>query len=168
MTAISGLIAAFSFMRYNGLRQCQLNKDEPVAKTIKEPDADLLIKNFILQGCKNAKQAAIDAHYSPKTAEQSASRVLRSVKAKEAIEKHKKASMGGFVWSKEVKLKKLEEIAKAAMAKDPEKGMINMPSAIAAMKEHNLMQGDNAPTVTENTHNVTDTLASKLTGGSKR
>ena len=40
------------------------------------------------------------------------------------------------------------------MKVDPEKGMVNIPGAIAAIKEHNLMQGDNAPTVTENTHTV--------------
>ncbi len=42
-----------------------------------------------------------------------------------------------------------------------------MPSAIAAMKEHNLMQGDNAPIVTENL-NTNQSLAEKLSGGSKR
>lgn len=113
------------------------------------PDGDLLIKNFILQGCTNAKKAAIDAHYSPKTAEQSASRVLRSVKAKIAIDKYKTSELAGYVWSKEDKLKKLELIIKCAMNKDAEKGMLNMPSAIAAMKEHNLMQGDNAPILSE-------------------
>ncbi len=125
-----------------------------MTKKKKEPDSDLLIKNFILQGCKNAKQAAIDAHYSPKTAEQSASRVLRGVKAQEAIEKHKRMGNESFVWSKQDKLQKLEKIIDSAMKSDSEKGMINMQSAIAAMKEHNLMQGDNAPTVTENTHVV--------------
>ena len=40
------------------------------------------------------------------------------------------------------------------MSEDPDKGMINMASAIAAMKEHNLMQGDNAPTETVNTHTI--------------
>jgi phage terminase small subunit len=37
---------------------------------------------------KNGKQAAIRAGYSPKTAEQQASRLLRKVKVRQAIEKH--------------------------------------------------------------------------------
>lgn len=66
------------------------------AKNKQLPDGDLLIKNFILQGCTNAKQAAIDAGYSPRSAEQSASRVLRSVKAKEAIRAHKESTDNQF------------------------------------------------------------------------
>ena len=132
------------------------------AKKKQLPDGDLLIKNYILQGCTNAKQAAIDAYYSPKTAEQSASRVLRSVKAKILIEKYQKAQMVDYIWSKEDKLKKLEKLIKVAMSKDAEKGMLNMPSAIAAMKEHNLMQGDNAPIVSESLiHTSADEWASE-------
>ena len=137
-------------------------------KNNKLPDGDLLIKKYILNGLTNAKQAAIDANYSPKTAEQSASRVLRSVKAKKAIAEYQKTQLETYVWTKADKLKKLEGIADAAMELDTEKGMINMPSAIAAIKEHNLMQGDNAPIETSSNIKVSNTLASKLTGGSKR
>lgn len=118
------------------------------------PDGDMLIREYILQGCKDAKKAAIKAGYSPKSAEQSASRVLRSDKAKKAIEKYRATELKTYVWSKEDKLKKLEAIIEKAMTDDSEKGMINMASAIAAMKEHNLMQGDNAPTETVNTHTI--------------
>lgn len=137
-------------------------------KKPKQPNSDLLIKNYILNGCKNAKQAAIDAGYSEKTAEQSASRVLRSVKAKEAIEKHQKAELQVYVWSKTDKLKKLEAIAENSMQKDDDQKMVNASAAIAAIKEHNLMQGDNAPIETNNNVKVTSTLAEKLTNGSKR
>lgn len=122
------------------------------------PDSDMLIREYILQGCKDAKKAAIKAGYSPKSAEQSASRVLRSDKAKRAIEEYRATELSDYVWSKEDKLKKLEAIIEKAMSDDPEKGMINMASAIAALKEHNLMQGDNAPTETVNTHTVRSTI----------
>lgn len=125
-----------------------------MSKKPKKPDVDIFIKEYILTGLNNGKQAAIKAGYSEKTADQQASRLLKSVKVKQAIKEHQAASMDSFIWSKEKKLKLLEEIALCATGKDPEKGMINMQSAIAAMKEHNLMQGDNAPTVTENTHIV--------------
>jgi hypothetical protein len=119
-----------------------------------KPDGDMLIREYILQGCKDAKKAAIKAGYSPKSAEQSASRVLRSDKAKKAIEKYRATELKSYVWSKEDKLNKLEAIIEKAMSEDPDKGMINMASAIAAMKEHNLMQGDNAPTETNNVHTI--------------
>jgi len=134
----------------------------------KLPDSDKLIKNYILNGLTNAKQAAIDANYSPRSAEQSASRVLRSDKAKRLIAEYKSTQLETYVWTKTDKLKKLEKIAEAAMVNDAEKGMINMSAAIAAMKEHNLMQGDNAPVETNNNIKVSATLASKLTAGSKR
>ncbi len=120
----------------------------------RKPDVDLFIKEYILTGLNNGRQAAINAGYSEKTADQQASRLLKTVKVKNAIKEHQKVELNSFVWSKETKLKKLEEIMESAMSTDPEKGMVNMPSAIAAMKEHNLMQGDNAPTETSNTHIV--------------
>ncbi len=137
-------------------------------KTSKLPDSDLLIKNYILNGLTNAKQAAIDAGYSPRSAEQSASRVIRSDKAQKLIAEYKATQLNEYVWTKTVKLKKLEDIVTSAMGEDKEKGMLNMQSAIAALKEHNSMQGDNAPSLTETTLKVDDSLASRLTGASKR
>jgi phage terminase small subunit len=125
------------------------------------PDGDELIKNFILQGCTNGKQAAIDANYSPKTAEQSASRVLRSVKAKKLIAEYKKTQLIDYVWSKQDKLHKIEKLIDCAMQTDPEKGMINMAAAMMGMKEHNLMQGDNAPIVTDSTGDQTILISFK-------
>ena len=133
----------------------------------KKPSKDDFIKHYVLTGCKNGRKAAILAGYSEKTADQAASRLLKDVKVLTAIEDHKKAGMKDFIWSKEKKLKVLESIAENCVSIDGEDKMNNPTAAIAAMKEHNLMMGDNAPTVTEST--VTNqSLAEKLSGGSKR
>lgn len=137
-------------------------------KRANKPSVDTFIKVYILGGMKNATQAAIDAGYSEKTADQQASRLLKNVKVKTAIKEHQEKVTNSFIWNKEKKLKILQDIMECATKKDPEKGMINMPSAVAAMKEHNLMQGDNAPVEQEITHNVNETLAERLKRGSKR
>ena len=115
---------------------------------------EAFINAFILTGCKEGTKAAIQAGYSPKTAAQQASRLLKDVKVQQAIAEQKKLSTKLFIKSKEQKLLWLEEIAKACMRADDEKGMVNAQSAISAIKEHNVMQGDNAPTETVNTHNI--------------
>ena len=125
-----------------------------MAKSNKLPDSGKLIKNYILNGLTNAKQAAIDAGYSPRSAEQSASRVLRSDKAKEAIKKHQSKAEDDFIYSKKKKLEILQLVMDNAVEVCTEDGnfnkgkMNNHSAAIAAIKEHNLMQGDNAPTET--------------------
>jgi phage terminase small subunit len=139
-----------------------------VAIESKKPSKDDFAREFILTGCKNGTQAAISAGYSEKTAAAAASRLLKDVNVLTMIDEYKKASFKKYIWTKEEKLLKLEKIVEKAMLDDPEKGMINMQSAIAAIKEHNLMQGDNAPTETNSNLTVNDTLASLLTGGSKR
>ena len=118
---------------------------------------DAFVKEYLLNG-GNATQAAITAGYSKKTANEQGAQNLAKLSIKEAIEKHQKKKDKSFVWSKEEKLNKLEAIIEKAMSEDPDKGMINMASAIAAMKEHNLMQGDNAPTETVNTHTIRSTI----------
>ena len=117
------------------------------------PKQDAFVKAYLLNG-GNATQASIDAGYKPANAKQIGSENLTKLDVKKAIEKHQQEANQVFIWSKEDKLLKLEKIMNSAMTADPEKGMINMQSAIAAMKEHNLMQGDNAPTETNNTHTV--------------
>jgi len=136
---------------------------------IKKPSREDFAKEYILTGCKNGSQAAINAGYSEKTAAQTASRLLKDVKVLEFIDEYKKASVKRFIKTKEEKLLDLEKIMAAAMMViDPEKGMVNIQGAIAAIKVHNEMQGDNAPIETNNNIKVDATLASKLTGGSKR
>ena len=53
-----------------------------------KPSLDTFIKEYILLGCKNAKQAAIKAGYSEKTADQQGSRLLKNVKVISAIKEH--------------------------------------------------------------------------------
>ena len=120
----------------------------------KKPSKDDFAKEYILTGCKYGRQAAINAGYSEKTADQAASRLLKDVKVCALIDKYKKASTKKFIWTKEEKLLKLEDIVNNCIDKNDESKMNNPTAAIAALKEHNLMQGDNAPTVTENTHTV--------------
>ena len=120
-----------------------------------KPSVEQFIKEYILTGCKNATQAAINAGYSEKTADQQASRLLKNVKVRTAIQEQKKTDLKLFIKTKEQKLQMLEKIAEACMVIDDEKGMVNAQGAIAAIKEHNVMQGDNAPTQTENFHVLT-------------
>ena len=134
----------------------------------KKPSVDEFIKEYILTGCNNGTQAAINAGYSEKTADQQASRLLKNVKVRTAIKELKKEDLKLFIKTKEQKLILLESIVEACMKKDDEKGMVNAPSAIAAIKEHNIMQGDNAPILTEGTIKVSGSLAQRLTGASKR
>ena len=125
--------------------------------TNKKPCLDTFIKEYVLTGCTNARQSAIKAGYSERTADQQGSRLLKNVKVRTAIEEHKKASLKLFVKSKDEKLKMLQDIANACMIADDEKGMVNAQAAISAIKEHNAMQGDNAPIETSNTLNVVQT-----------
>ena len=114
---------------------------------------DAFVKAYLLNG-GNATQAAISAGYSKETANVQGAQNLTKLSIKRAIEDHQAKADKAFIWSKQDKLERLEKIVNKAMEDDPEKGMINMASAIAALKEHNLMQGDNAPTETINTHTV--------------
>jgi len=128
---------------------------------------DKFVKAYLLNN-GNATQAAITAGYSKKTANEIGAENLAKPSIKEAIEKHQKKGEESFIWSKKKKLEMLEKIAEAATTKDSEKGMINMVAAISALKEHNIMQGDNAPIVSEQTTTVIQTLSDRLRGGSKR
>ena len=119
---------------------------------ITDSKKEAFINAFILTGCKEGTEAAITAGYSKKTAAQQASRLLKNVKVQQAIQDQKKLATKLFIKTKEQKLEMLEKIAKACMVADPEKGMLNSTAAIAAIKEHNAMQGDNAPLKTENTN----------------
>ena len=112
---------------------------------------DAFVKEYLLNGF-NATQAAIKAGYSEDTARNIGAENLTKPYIKAAIEKHQKKADESFIKSKQDKLLILEEVMKACKNKDDEKGMLNPNAVIAAIKEHNLMQGDNAPTQTENKH----------------
>jgi len=114
---------------------------------------DAFVKAYLLNGF-NATQAAIEAGYSEKTAYSIGNENLSKPEIKKAIEEHQKKSNENFVWSKQKKLEMLERVAIQCSHDSEEKGMLNAQAVIAAIKEHNLMQGDNAPTQTENTHKI--------------
>lgn len=124
----------------------------------RKPSKEDFAKEYILTGCKNGSEAAIKAGYSEKTAGAAASRLLKDVKVLTMIDEFKKASLKKYIKTKEEKLIDLEKIWACAMKADPEKGMLNMQAAIAAITTHNKMQGDDAPIVTENTHTTNKTL----------
>lgn len=130
---------------------------------------DAFVKEYLLNG-GNATQAAIKAGYSEKTAYSIGQENLKKPEIKKHLEKHQQKKDEHFAWSKAKKLQMLEKIIDVATreAEELDKGLINMPSAIAAIKEHNLMQGDNAPVETNNNIKVSTALADRLTGGSKR
>lgn len=128
---------------------------------------DAFVKAYLLNG-GNATQAAIKAGYSEKTANEQGAQNLAKLSIKEAIAKHQKKKDESFIMSKADKLKVLEKIISATVLEDGEKGVLNASAAIAAIKEHNLMQGDNAPTETTNTIKVEKSLAERLKGESKR
>lgn len=133
-----------------------------------KPSKDAFVKEYILTGCRNGTKAAINAGYSEKTAAQTASRLLKDVKVLTMIDEYKKAQTKKFIRTKEEKLLNLEKIIDASMKADDEKGMLNAQAAIAAIKTHNEMQGDNAPLETNNNIKVEQSLAERLTNGSKR
>ena len=131
------------------------------------PKQDAFVKEYLLNG-GNATQAAITAGYSKKTANEQGAQNLTKLSIKAAISEHQRKSDESYIWSKADKLKRLEKLIECCSKPDEEKGALNASAAISAIKEHNLMQGDNAPIETNNNIKVSNTLASKLTGGSKR
>lgn len=114
---------------------------------------DSFVKAYLLNG-GNATQAAITAGYSEKTAQQVGSENLLKPVIKSSIQEHQKKSDETYIWTKTDKLKKLEKLIDRCSIDDEEKGALNAAAAISAIKEHNLMQGDNAPTETSNTHTI--------------
>lgn len=109
---------------------------------------DTFVKEYILNG-GNATKAAVKAGYSEDSARFVGSENLTKPNIKKAIAQHQKQDDEAFIMSKTEKLKVLEKILDSATREDEEKGMINIQGAIAAIKEHNLMQGDNAPVKSE-------------------
>lgn len=109
------------------------------------PKQDAFVKAYLLNG-GNATQAAIDAGYSKKTAQVIGAENLLKPIIKVEIARHQKKSDDNYIWSKADKLKKLEKLIDRCLVDDDEKGVLNGAVVVAALKEHNLMQGDNAPT----------------------
>ena len=131
------------------------------------PKQDAFVNAYLLNG-GNATQAAISSGYSKKTANEQGAQNLAKLSIKEEIQEHQKEAQKDFIWSKEKKLELLQRRVNVADTEDGEKGMINMQSAIAAIKEHNLMQGDNGHVESNTSIKVDKPLAEMITGGSKR
>ncbi|HHZ70018.1 MAG TPA: terminase small subunit [Flavobacteriales bacterium] len=121
------------------------------------PKQDAFVKAYLLNN-GNATQAAIDAGYSEKTAKSVGSENLTKPDIARAIKEHQKKSDESYVWTKADKLKKLEKLIERCSLDDEEKGALNASAAISAIKEHNLMQGDNAPTEIVSTVEVRSTI----------
>ncbi|HHZ70644.1 MAG TPA: terminase small subunit [Methylococcaceae bacterium] len=121
------------------------------------PKQDAFVKAYLLNS-GNATQAAIAAGYSKKTAQVIGAENLLKPIIKESITKHQKKSDETYVWTKADKLKKLEKLIERCSLDDEEKGALNAAAAISAIKEHNLMQGDNAPTEIVSTVEVRTTI----------
>ena len=113
---------------------------------------DAFVKAYLLNG-GNATQAAIEAGYSKKTAQQVGSENLLKPVVADAIKEHQQIASESFIKTKEDKLNLLAEIAKECARKDAEKGMLNPQAAISAIKEHNAMLGHNEPTKHDHTSN---------------
>lgn len=111
---------------------------------------DAFVKEYILNG-GNATKAAIKAGYSENTAVKTGSENLTKPDIKAAIAEHRKALEKAHIWNKEKKLELLQKIAAGGIRdivdKDGNIKMENPAASVAAIKEHNLMQGDNAPVV---------------------
>lgn len=131
---------------------------------------DAFVKQYLLNG-GNATQAAIDAGYSEKTAKVIGSENLTKPDIQALIQKHQSKAEDDFIYSKKKKLEILQLVMNNAVEVCNEEGnfnkgkMNNHSAAIAAIKEHNIMQGDNAPTQSEVT-TTTQTLQEKLRAGS--
>lgn len=128
---------------------------------------DAFVKAYLLNG-GNATKAAISAGYSEKTAKFIGSENLSKPNILKAIEAHQKMTKAAFIMTKLEKLKALEKIIAESMREHEEKGILNATAAIAAIKTHNEMQGDNAPTKATSEIKVFQSLGERLTNGSKR
>ena len=129
------------------------------------PKQDAFVKAYLLNG-GNATQAALKAGYSAKTAGVIGLENLGKPIIREAIEKHQKKKDDNFIFSKAEKLQLLQKVMNKCSFDDDDKGMVNAPSVIAAIKEHNLMQGDNAPTETINTNDNIEKVLIEVVGAS--
>lgn len=118
------------------------------------PKQDAFVKEYILNG-GNATQAAIKAGYSEKTANEQGAQNLAKLSIKKAVAEHQKKKDSDFIYSKERKLEILQSVMDNAAEICTEDGsfnkgkMNNHSAVIAAIKEHNSMQGDNAPVKSE-------------------
>ena len=118
-------------------------------RTVMTIKQDAFVKAYLLNG-GNATQAAITAGYSKNTAQEIGSENLLKPLIAAAIAKHQKKSNDSFIFSKDKKLKLLQKVMMKCSIENDDRGMLNAQSVIAAIKEHNLMQGAISEQVTHN------------------
>ncbi len=126
---------------------------------------------YILQGggkVKAYEAAGYSMNMSQASISTQADKVFKKPHITLRIKELQTAANTVVIMSKDAKLLILEKVINACVIPDSDKGVINAAAVTAAIKEHNLMQGDNAPTQTESTLKVEATLAERLTGASKR
>ncbi len=103
-------------------------------------------------------KAYIDAGYSVTMSKAAiavqADKIYNKPKITLKIAELQKLATQSFIWSKEEKLERLQRVIERCSFDDEEKGMLNAAAVVSALKEHNVMQGDNAPTLTDNTHKI--------------
>lgn len=107
-------------------------------------------------------KAYTDAGYSVKMSKAAiavqADKVFNKPKIALKIKELQKLATSAFIWSKEKKLEILQKVAEKCSRDDEEKGMANAAAVVSAIKEHNIMQGDNAPIETTATDTLPDAI----------
>ncbi|MCP4059592.1 MAG: hypothetical protein GY738_20265 [Pseudoalteromonas sp.] len=74
-----------------------------------------------------------------------AEKVFKKPHISHRITELQKGATKAVIMTKEKKLLILEKLINACVTPDADKGVINATAVTAAIKEHNLMQGDNSP-----------------------
>ncbi len=103
---------------------------------------------YILQGggkVKAYEAAGYSMNMTAAKVSTEADKVYNRPKVTLRIQELQKGATGAIIMSKEKKLLILEKLINACVKEDADKGVINATAVTAAIKEHNLMQGDNSP-----------------------
>ncbi|MCP4491149.1 MAG: hypothetical protein GY820_28110 [Gammaproteobacteria bacterium] len=103
---------------------------------------------YILQGggkVKAYEAAGYSMNMSQASISSQAEKVFKKPHINHRITELQKGATKAVIMTKEKKLLILEKLINACVTPDADKGVINATAVTAAIKEHNLMQGDNSP-----------------------
>ncbi len=118
-----------------------------MAKPLSDKE-ELYSQSYILSG-GNKSKAYEDAGYSMNMTKgkiaTEADKIFNRPNVTLRIRELQKGRTGAIIMTKEKKLLILEQLINACVTPDADKGVINATAVTAAIKEHNLMQGDNSP-----------------------
>ena len=127
-------------------------KGGQMAKPLSDKE-ELYCQAYVLNAGKKTK-AYEEAGYSMAMSKDKisieADKIYNRPKVTLRIKELQKGRDKAIIMTKEQKLLVLEKVINACVTLDDEKGVINATAVTSAIKEHNLMQGDNAPTQVEN------------------